>query len=225
MNAPRDFSDLDIRTCETAAIGADDRARIFALFQANYRQANTAYLEKSLGRLRFVSIAVAGGETAGFALGEVRVIDLPRLPATTVYLAGICCVGDAYRRRGLFGHLERQSAMASGIAPAKTALTCGRMAHPASYRLMSRNPTAVPKRGVKPTPWQQEVGSAIAAAYGVEHFDPETFVCRGSGTPIGYPVIDIDVEPSEWDVFREVNRDRGDSLLGMAWMGEAPAGW
>jgi hypothetical protein len=90
---------------------------------------------------------------------------------------------------------------------------------------MSRNSSAVPKRGVPPTPWQQEVGAAIAAAYGVEDFDPATFVCHGSGTPIGYPVIDIDAEPDEWELFRPVNRDRGDSLLGMVWMGEPPEGW
>jgi len=104
-------------------------------------------------------------------------------------------------------------------------MTAGRMAHPASFRLMSRNPSAVPKAGVTPTPWQQEVGIAIAGAYGVEDFDPETFVCRGSGTPIGYPIMEVDVAPGEWEVFRPVNRDRGDSLLGIAWMGEPPAGW
>jgi hypothetical protein len=115
--------------------------------------------------------------------------------------------------------------MAASATPAARALNCGRMAHPASYRLMSRSPSAVPKRGVPPTLWQQEVGAAIAAAYGVEHFDPATFVCHGSGTPIGYPVIDIDAAPEEWEVFRPVNRDRGDSLLGIAWMGDPPAGW
>ncbi len=111
------------------------------------------------------------------------------------------------------------------MPPTQRAMTAGRMAHPASYRLMSRNPSAVPRPGVTPTAWQQEVGAAIAAAYGVEEFDPATFVCRGSGTPIGYPVIEIDVPPEEWVVFRPVDRDRGDSVLGISWMGGPPAGW
>jgi hypothetical protein len=99
------------------------------------------------------------------------------------------------------------------------------MAHPASLRGFHRSPTLVPKPGVPPTPWQQEVGRAIAAAYGSQAFDPETFVCVGSGQAIGYPVIEFEVEPWEWEVFRQVNRDRGDSLLAMAWTPDAPPGW
>ncbi len=83
----------------------------------------------------------------------------------------------------------------------------------------------VPRPGVRPTAWQREVGRAIADAYGEERFDPETFVCKGTGTPIGYPVIDFEVEPVDWEVFRHVDRERGDSLLGIAWMPGAPPGW
>ena len=227
MAIQRDFGEFEFRTIACAAIEDADRTTMHGLFDAAYRDANHAYLEKSLTRLRYAAIATEGGRPAGFALGDMRVLDLPRLPATTVVLAGICCIDAAYRRRGLFAQLERLAAMAAGTAPAPTgrAMTAGRMAHPASFRLMSRNPSAVPRPGVTPTPWQQEVGIAIAEAYGVEDFDPATFVCRGSGTPIGYPVIDVDVEPGEWEVFRPVNRDRGDSLLGIAWMGGPPEGW
>jgi hypothetical protein len=83
----------------------------------------------------------------------------------------------------------------------------------------------VPRPGIRPTAWQREVGRAIADAYGEERFDPETFVCTGAGTPIGYPVIDFEVEPVDWEVFRHVDRERGDSLLGIAWMPGAPPGW
>jgi hypothetical protein len=61
--------------------------------------------------------------------------------------------------------------------------------------------------------------------YGVSGFDPDTFVCAGSGVPIGYPRIDMDVGPEEWDVFAPVNRERGDSLLGLCWIPDAPEGW
>ena len=225
MGAETDFSAFEFRTVEAAELSESDRDVVFGLFDVAYRQANHAYLEKSLHRLRYLAIATEDGWPAGFALADVRVMDLPRLPGTTVILAGICCIDGAYRRRGLFSQLERLAAMAAGVRPAGRALTAGRMAHPASYRLMSRNPAAVPRPGVTPTEWQQEVGAAIADAYGVEAFDPATFVCRGSGTPIGYPVIEIDVPPEEWVVFGPVNRDRGDSLLGISWMGGPPEGW
>jgi hypothetical protein len=114
--------------------------------------------------------------------------------------------------------------MAAAVPTGERVLCCGRVAHPASFRTMTWNPTHVPKRNTPPTTWQREIGAVIAEAYGVKGFDPDTFVCAGSGTPM-YPIIEIDVRPDEWDVFAAVNRDRGDSLLGLCWMPNAPEGW
>ena len=139
-------------------------------------------------------------------------------------LAGICCIDPRYRRRGLFGALERAAIMGAGITPQGRMLSVGRMAHPVSFRVM--NPaTRIPRAGIAPTAWQRAVGQAIADAYGVPEFDQETFVCHGTGEPIGYPNIEMDVEPEEWQVFEHVNRDRGDSLLGLTWSQDAPEGW
>jgi hypothetical protein len=225
MMRQRDLSDFDITSKLTADVTDAEHAMIFALFDLAYRDANHGYLQKSLGKLRNIAIATHDGEPAGFGLGELRVLDLPRLPGTSVAMAGICCIDARFRRRGLFGALERSAMAVSSAMPAGNWLSCGRMAHPASFRTMTSNPSAIPKRGVPLTAWQQQIGSAIAAEYGVPGFDPETFVCIGTGEPIGYPIIEMDLRPEEWDVFRAVNRDRGDSLLGMAWQPAAPAGW
>jgi len=221
----RDYSEFEFRLLETKSLPAAETETVLSLFERSYRQANRAYLEKSLGRLAHLAIALHQGRPAGFALAEVRVMDLPRLPAQVVSLAGICCVDAPFRRRGLFGRLEGLALGASRPPAAERRLSCGRMAHPASMRVISRNPTVVPKPGVRPTRWQQEVGQAIAEAYGVHAFDPETFVCLGAGEPIGYPIIEIEAEPGEWEVFRPVDRDRGDALLAIAWSPTAPPGW
>jgi hypothetical protein len=218
-------ADFEFNVVATSDLGEPALARVLALFHASYRAANDAYLKRSLTRLRFIATATSADALAGFALGEMRVMDLPRLPRQAVALAGICCVDAAFRRRGLFRELERRAFMAACIPVEPRVLSCGRLAHPASFRTFNWNPTHVPKRGVRPTLWQQEIGAAIAAAYGVSGFDPETFVCIGSGTPIGYPRIDMDVRAEEWDVFVPVNRDRGDSLLGFFWVPDAPEGW
>ena len=89
---------------------------------------------------------------------------------------------------------------------------------------MSQNPTVVPKVGVPITAWQKEVGLRVAELYGVT-LNPETFVVEGTGTPIGYPDIEVEVPDSEWRIFGEVNRDRGDSLLAIAWSPDAPEDW
>lgn len=220
-----DVRELEIETLEAAGLSAAQRTLVSGLFEANYQQANHAYLEKSLGTLRYVSLAMRDGELVGFALGEPRTMDVPRLARQMVGLAGLACILPEFRRKGLFMELARRAMLANVAPPTESLLTGGRMAHAGAFRTMSRNPTVVPKRGVAPTPWQQEVGKAIADAYGVEKFDPETFVCNGSGKPIGYPVIELEVAPEEQELFRHVNRDHGDSLLGIAWNPTAPPGW
>jgi hypothetical protein len=221
----RDLSGLDLTVKETDALSEAERDTLLALFRSSYRQANPAFLEKSLERFRFTALARQRGSPVGFALAETRLMDLPRLPAQVVSLAGICCVEKEHRRRGLFGELERLAFSAREVPEAPRRLFCGRMAHPAALRTIGRIPKVLPKPGHRPTPWQQEVGQAIAEAYGVHGFDPETFVCIGAGEPIGYPDIDQDVEPHEWEVFEPVDRDRGDALLAIAWAPDTPPGW
>jgi hypothetical protein len=221
----RDFSPFDFRVVETGKASSQDLEAVFALFEMNYRRANRAFLEKSLQVLRYLALAEHQGMPAGFAIGECRVIDLPRLPAQAINLAGICCIAPRFRRRGLFTHLEGLAIGAAGVEDRSRRLSCGRVAHPAAMRILTLSPTRVPMPGVHPTPWQQEIGQAIAEAYGVRAFDPESFVCVGSGEPIGYPRIEVQVKPYEWEVFRPVNRDRGDALLAMMWTPDAPPGW
>ena len=226
MTLAADPTGFRITVFEADALSTRDLERVKAVFAENYRDANLAYLEKSLGRLRYVSLAEdAGGNLAGFALGESRVMDLLRLPRQNVRLAGLCCVGMAYRRRGLFGRLETAALSEGHAQVSERTLSSGRMAHPASFRGMSRSPSVVPRRGKRPTAWQQEVGMAIAEAYGTPGFDPETFVCKGTGVPIGYPVIEIEATPEEWELFAPVDRSHGDSLLGLAWAPDPPPGW
>jgi hypothetical protein len=216
---------FDLRVVPTADATPEERALMHALFDTNYRQANHPYLDKSFGVLRFAAIAMNGDTAAGFALGDMRVVDLPRLPQQAVAMAGICCVAPEYRRRGLFGALEMLAMSGAGAPPPGRILSVGRMAHPASMRTMSRQPSAVPKLGAPLTPWQRAIGRAIADLYGTARFDDQTFVCVGSGTPIGYPVIELEVEPAEWRLFEPVDRDRGDSLLGIGWRPDPPEGW
>jgi hypothetical protein len=42
---------------------------------------------------------------------------------------------------------------------------------------------------------------------------------------IGVPVVAVEATSDEWARFAPVDRRRGDSLLGIAWGGDAPLGW
>jgi GNAT superfamily N-acetyltransferase len=216
---------FEITVMPTNEISQTVRSKTLTLFHQSYRDADGGYLEQSFAKLRYLAIATTEDATlAGFALGDMRIVDLPRLPAHPLALAGICCVDPRFRRHGLFRELERRAFLAAGVGWRPRVLSCGRMAHPASFRTMLDNPTRVPKPGVSLTPWQKEIGAAVAKIYGVSEFDADTFVCRGRGTPMSC-IIDVDVTPEEWKVFAPVDRTRGDSLLGMIWVPDAPEGW
>lgn len=222
----RDFRNMALRVVKTAALTRDALDRVHRLFDLSYRQANHEYLEKSLSKLRYIALATAGEGLVGFAVADTIETALPRLAdPQIVCLAGICCVNAGYRRVGLFKKLEILAAGASGLLkPGRPVLMCGRMAHPVSYRTMRPFPSLIPKLGVPPSDWHRETGLKVAELYG-STIDPETFVIIGRGSPIGYPNMDFQLADPEWLLFKNVNRDRGDSLLGIFWVPEAPEGW
>lgn len=225
MISHHDTSEFEFETVRTAELSAAQIDVMLGLFDTCYREASHGHMERSLTRLRHVTFASRGGRTVGFGIADGRVVDLPRLPRTAITLGGLCCVSDDVRRHGLFGAMMRRSIMAGEVPEKGPALMGGRFGHPAGIRGLASNRGVVPKVGVTPTPWQQDVGQAIADIYGVQTFDRETFVCIGSGTPVGYPIIEIEAEPSEWDAFRNVDRPRGDQLLAISWVRDVPEGW
>ncbi len=222
----REFPGFEFRTLPTDALSAADLRLLAGLFDTCFRLADQAHLERVLGMLRFVSVTLHGETPAGFSIGDVRVMDLPRLRQQNVMLGGLTCVVPEFQRRGLMIEMATRNIIASEPRWAERMLFCVRYGHPVAFRsVVARHESGVPRPGVRPTAWQREVGKAIADAYGVERFDPDTFVCRGAGSPIGYPVVEIDVEPADWEVFRRVDRERGDSLLGIVWRPDGPPGW
>ncbi len=209
----------------TATLPAARRAAVAALFDATYAEADQTYLAAAMRQLRLIALACDDAERLiGFALGDARLLDLPRLPGTVVRMAGIACVDAAWRRRGVMSALAGR-AMLHELPDRPGGLATGRMAHPATFRLMGHLPGAVPQVGRVPSEWHRAIAVQIAAAYGATAFDPATFVCRGRGRPIGIPRVTIEASAAEWALFAPVDRSRGDSLLGFAWMGEPPPGW
>ncbi len=172
-----------------------------------------------------MTLAYDSERLVAFGTGEQRVADLPGLPQTNMTLGGLSCVTAEIRRQGLVTEMGRRNMEGGDALAGQRRLASGRNAHPAAFRMFGRHPSIVPRPSAPPTPWQQEVGQAVADIYGAERFDPNTFVCVGSGKPIGYPVLDMETTPDEWDVFRPVNRDRGDTLLAIVWLPDAPPGW
>jgi hypothetical protein len=222
---PQEISHLDFEVLETSALDPRQRAALLELFASNYRDADPGFVDRSLSTLRHVAVARDRGTAIGFALGETRTMDLPRLPGQIVNLAGLCCIDPAFRRHGLFGDLTRRAMGSDPHAGTARRLFCGRVAHPAAYRTIARLAGTVPRAGIPPTPWQRDVGRVIAAAYRVFDFDPDTFVCIGRGCPIGVPRIEFEIEPAEWQAFAAVDRSRGDALLALGWLPDAPPGW
>ena len=218
--------DLRFDVKPTRQLDRSEKERLAQLFMLTYDEANLSYLEKSISNLEYIATATSGNVLAGFAVADSLETELPRLEEKQVVLrAGISCVHSDFRRKGLFRSLETKAALQSGlILPDKRILACGRMAHPASFRVLRKFSSVIPKPGVPLSEWQKETGLKIAELYDVS-LDPDTFVVKGRGMAIGYPKLTFEVADEEWLPFQYVNRKKGDSLLGLAWVPEAPEGW
>ena len=75
-----DLAGITVVTKSTADLTDNDRAMMSELFDIAYRDANQPYLEKSLTKLRFAALAMDSDTPAGFALGDMRLMDLPVFP-------------------------------------------------------------------------------------------------------------------------------------------------
>lgn len=223
-------TNIDLRVAHATTLSAVDRAAVHRVFEASYDRPNHDYLDRSIDRIGMLAIAFEpGGEAIGYAISRGHWLDLPRFDAPQlVILHGMRCVSPSARHRGVSGLVNRavSDAMRDEIAtlgrPARQ-LECGRYGH-ASRAGGRDDPSAVPKVDVAPTAWQREVGLTVADAYG-SNLDPQTFVCIGSGSPIGYPNAEFEATEAERTAFAPVDRARGDNLLVINWQPDAPPGW
>lgn len=230
MPRKRSTPDLDVRIVRVPEMAADERAAIFEIFDASYRDANHEYLQRSLDRIGMASLAMVDGRGVGYAISHARWMELPGFEEPQlVVLHGMRCVVPEYRHRGVGGVTNRAAdeAMKAELAAIgrshERQLVCGRYGHAARAGGRS-DPGSVPRLDVRPTVWQQAVGLAVAEAYG-STLDPETFVCIGSGTPIGYPNEEFEPTEAEREAYAGVDRDRGDNLLVINWVPDPPPGW
>lgn len=219
-----------ITATPAARLTAGDRAEINRLFHANYRDADSSYLDKSariFGTLAFARDPDSDA-MVGFSFGDSRRTTLPGFDAPqAVAMAGIACVDPDARRQGLFTQLATAAMQAGGaLDRAKPSLFTGRMAHAITYRATAKmSPSTVVPSGERPiNDLHREVGIAVARLFGAT-LDPDTFVVQGSGTPVGFPRVAYETSPGEEKLFAKVDRQRGDSLLAMCWIPSAPAGW
>lgn len=219
--------DLNVEVAAGKDLTADQIEEIMRLFDQSYSAANHAYLLKSFDVMRWIALARDKEGLAGFAVGDAVETMLPRFDEPQlVAMAGIACIDARHRRGGLFSRLALAAMMESGLlAPDRRYLLCGRMAHAASYRATARSSNnVVPLAGQPVTTWHREMIERIAALYKI-NVDPMTSRVIGKGGPIGYPRMAYEATADEVTVFRDVDRDKGDSLLAMSWRPDPPAGW
>ena len=220
------FSGIDTEVLLTKDLEDEVIYSVQKLFIDNYHEANLRYLEECFNRMRCLTLAKDDGIPIGFSLGDSVQINLPRFEEPqSVVLHGLGCIEDKYRKIGLFKHLQKlSSSLGDPIPSGSRRLICGRVAHPVSFKGISLNESVVPKINIVPTKWQQEIGKSIAQLYGVE-FDEETFIVRSSAGAIGYPKIKVEASKTDWNIFRNVDRESGESLLAIVWYPDAPKDW
>jgi hypothetical protein len=218
---------IEITTLAVHDLTEDRISQILALFDAAYADANHSYLLASFEVMDWIALAMHGSVLAGFAIGDAKIVDLPRMHGLQpVATYGIGCVDENFRRMGLFTRLEEAVVQASGKLPVNGRyLNCGRTAHPATYNFFANiGMGSIPEPDCPLSPWHLEMVERVAALYCAK-VHPGTCVIIGKGMPIGYPRLKVMATDTELRMFEKVNRDRGEALLTMSWTPEAPSGW
>lgn len=223
---PMEIEGIAIDVWSTDELTDEDRLGVHRVFDNAYIDGDHGYLDDQLARLANLALARAEEGVVGFALSDARVVDLPRLPQQVVRTAGLACVHDAHKRKGISNRLESMAMTAGDVPAAVHTLLAGRFAHPAGTHHLRTRVDIVPRIDGPPTEWQREVAVAMADVLGIGDFDADTFVCRGPGRPVGQNVIEVDREVAEQEaaLFAPVDRTRGDTLLALWWT-TPPAGW
>jgi hypothetical protein len=218
---------VEVTTQSVHDLSEEQTAQILALFDAAYAEADHSYLFSSFEVMGWIALATNGPVLAGFAIGDAKVVKLPRIEGhCPVATYGIGCIDENFRRLGLFTRLEKAVVGASGTLQAGgPCLHCGRVAHPATYQFFKNiGVGCLPDPDRALLPWHAEMIEAIAALYGSAVY-PGTCVVVGKGKPIGFPRINVEATEAQLNLFKDVDRNRGDALLAMSWSPKAPAGW
>lgn len=222
---PMEIDGVDLDVKPTAELTDTERTGLHRVFDDAYVDGDHGYLDDQLATLRDVALATsAEAGVVGFALSDSRVVDLPRLPAQVLRIAGLSCVLASHKRRGISSRLESMAMAAGDAPPAIHTLLVSRLAHAAGLHHVHSRVPVVPRPGHRASAWHREVATAVADVLGVASFDPITFVCHGPGRPVGKNVIDLDVPDEEAVLFEPVDRTRGDTLLALWWT-TAPPRW
>ncbi len=220
-------SGIEVTTQSVQDLTEGQISQILALFDAAYADANHSYLLSSFEVMNWIALAMYGPVLAGFAVGDAKFVDLPRMKALCLVATyGIGCIDENFRRMGLFTRLEKAVVRASGTFQVKShCLHCGRTAHPATYRFFKNiGAGCLPEPDRPLSAWHTEMVETIAALYDTKVY-PGTCVVVGKGEPIGYPRISIEATNAELGLFENVDRDKGEALLAMSWSPDAPKGW
>ena len=224
-----DTDDVETMTLRTTELDARLREGLSRCFAVTYVDPDQPYLDDQLALFDSIAIAMRGGEVVGFVPAMVRALNVDGLGERRVGMHGLACVDPSVRRKGLFASLGGAAAMASLEGGTMPDVAAARYATPASARGLFRTPGGLPRPGMLLNELHRAAGRAIAAALESDDFDLETFVCRGPGRPIGKAVLEVDprVTPEEWAWFANVDRSRGDTLLGINWNPtlDPPEGW
>ena len=192
------------------------------VYQAAYIDPDPEYLAGSLARATHVAVARAGTDVVGFLTGGTADLDIEGVGTVFAWMPGLACVSPEVRRKGLFQTLG--ATLMRAAVPRAPQLFGAKFAHPGSARGARRSPTAMPRQGVTPNAVHRAVGAAVARALGASDFDADHFVCKGNGRPLR-ALIEVQASPEEWEAFEHVDRENGDSLLSVDWMGPLPEGW
>jgi hypothetical protein len=224
-------AEISVRPC--ADLSSDERAEIHDVFAEAYRDADHGWLDRRLDGLGSVGVGWRDGRIAGFvASSAAQKIELPLIGEQRVTDGGVTCIRPNAQGTGLANAIGQEMIRTRPggdpdivVNHYATPVTLRAMFHIGRYQWPGNNIHEAAATLATPTHSQRLVGAALAQRGGAIDYDADHWVLRG-GQPAGESVTDpVDLEAEYDQLFRHIDRSRGDTLLGVFWITQPPPQW
>ena len=160
-------------------------------------------------------------------------VDLPVVGAQRLWAQGLTCVDPGLQRRGVASNLPGMTRRGMG-ANCPTTRTLRVTPIPRrcwAHSTSTGRPGLATMSWSSPPPIGQPARNNETSRGRSQHISAaRTTTMRGGvrvgpGHPVGDAVVEIQADENAWALFEAVDRSRGDTLLGLHWVGDPPDGW
>jgi hypothetical protein len=229
----KSLGDSEISITSPSQLSGSEREEVCALFERSYGDPDRHHIERQFETMTSIVRGRTGDQLTTFSFDRTTTLTLPVIGPTTIHQSGTLCMDPDYQR---MGYVKNGAAVVGILSVGEEPASLG-VHHFATPVTLHANlqmlPNSWPGTDVgsvirayaAPTSTQRAIGHRLAEDADAADYDEEHWVLIGTGRSPGEAATAVGLDPAYDQLFKHVNRARGDTLLGPFWQTQPPAVW